>query len=82
MAVMHISIWPGLVVVEDIMILQISGTDMKGRMVSRNSSNQFEWYINSSGTIQMTVAAGGLYVGGTLVSASDKTIEMERETIG
>ena len=59
-----------------------AGTDYKGRMVYRNSSNQFEWYINSSGIIKMALAAGGLYVGGTFVSASHETIEMERATIG
>ena len=66
MAVMHISIWPGLVVLE---------ADMKGRMVYINSSNQFEWYINSTFIINMPLAAGGLYVGGTLVSASDKRLK-------
>ena len=58
-----------------------AGADYKGRMVYRNASNQFEWYINSSGTIRMSLAAGGLYVGGTLVSSSDKRLKFNEKPL-
>ena len=58
-----------------------NGVYYKGRMVYRTASNQFEWYINSSGSINMALAAGGLYAGGTLVSASDTRLNFNEKPL-
>jgi hypothetical protein len=58
-----------------------AGTDMKGRMLYRNSSSQFEWNIADNYTAKMTLQAGGLYLGGTLVSASDKRLKFNEQPL-
>ena len=44
----------------------VAGTDMKGRMVYRHASSQFEWMIADNGTAKVTLKFGVLYLGATL----------------
>ena len=57
------------------MIFTTAGTDMKGRMLYRNSSSQFEWNIVDRFTAKMTLKSAGLDLGAALVSASDKRLK-------
>ena len=57
------------------------GTDMKGRFVYRNSSSQFEWSIADSFTAKMTLKSAGLYLGATLVFASDKRLQFNEKPL-
>ncbi|MFM7984843.1 MAG: hypothetical protein ACKPKO_36540, partial [Candidatus Fonsibacter sp.] len=47
---------------------------MKGRFMYSFSTAQFDWYIASSFTSNMTLKSGGLYLGATLLSSSDKRL--------
>ncbi|MFM7979614.1 MAG: hypothetical protein ACKPKO_09895, partial [Candidatus Fonsibacter sp.] len=51
------------------------GTDMRGRFMYTYSTAQFDWYIASSFTSKMALKSAGLYLGATLVSASDKRLK-------
>ena len=59
---------------EHILILTSAGTDMRGRMIYTHSSSQFDWCIASGFTAKMTLKPAGLYLGATLVSASDQKL--------
>ena len=48
------------------------GIDFKGRIIYGFGSNDFQFCINQSSFAKMSLNSHGLYVGGTLVSASDK----------
>ena len=54
---------------------------MKGRMVYRNASLQFEWAIADCFTAKMSLKPAGLYVGATLVSASDKRLKFNEQPL-
>ena len=45
------------------------------------STVAFEWFIDSNGTAKMTLKPAGLYVGGTLVSASDKRLKFNEKPL-
>ena len=47
----------------------------KGRMLYTFSTVAFEWFIDSNWTAKLALKPAGLYVGGTLVSASDKRLK-------
>ena len=46
-----------------------------------DSSSQFDWYIASSFTSKMTLKSGGLYLGATLVSSSDKRLKFNEKPL-
>ena len=50
-------------------------------MCYSNSSSQFEWNIAGNYTANMTLQAGGLYVGASLVSASDKRLKFNEKPL-
>ena len=50
-------------------------------MVSRHASSQFEWMIADSGAPKMTLKSAGLYVGATLVTASDKRLKIDEKPL-
>ena len=60
---------------------RISGTDMNGRFMYSFSTSQFDWFIASSFTSKMTLKSGGLYLGATLVSASDKRLKFNEKPL-
>jgi len=45
------------------------------------STNAFEWFIESNWTANMTFKPGGLYIGATLVSASDKRLKFNEQPL-
>ena len=53
----------------------LARTYYKGRMVYIHAGSQFEWMIADSGTPKMTLKSAGLYLGATLVSATDKRLK-------
>ena len=59
----------------------VAGTDSQGRMVYRHASSQFEWNIADRGTPKMTLKSSGLYIGATLVSASDKRLKFKEKPL-
>ncbi|MFM7988465.1 MAG: hypothetical protein ACKPKO_55050 [Candidatus Fonsibacter sp.] len=58
-----------------------AGADMKGRFMYTYSSSQFDWYIASSFTSKMTLNSAGLYLGATLVSASDNRLKFNEKPL-
>ena len=54
---------------------------MQGRMVYRSASSQFEWMVGDSYTAKMTLKSAGLYVGATLVSASDNRLKFNEKPL-
>ena len=58
-----------------------AGTYMKGRMVYRSASSQFEWMIADTFTAKIMLTSAGLYVGATLVSASDKRLKFNEKPL-
>ena len=58
-----------------------ANTDWKGRMLYTFSTVAFEWFIDSNITAKMTLKPAGLYVGGTLVSASDKRLKWNEKPL-
>ena len=57
------------------------GSSTKGRMMYTRSTDQYDWYIVSSSPSKMTLMAAGLYVGATLVSASDKRLKFNEQRL-
>ena len=57
------------------------GSSTKGRMMYTRSTDQYDWYIASSAPSKMTLKAAGLYVGATLVSASDKRLKFNEKPL-
>ncbi|MFM7979813.1 MAG: tail fiber domain-containing protein, partial [Candidatus Fonsibacter sp.] len=45
------------------------------------STAQFDWYIASSFTSKMTLKSGGLYLGATLISSSDKRLKFNEKPL-
>ncbi|MFM7990199.1 MAG: hypothetical protein ACKPKO_63875, partial [Candidatus Fonsibacter sp.] len=58
-----------------------AGTDMKGRFMYSYSITQFDWFIASSFTSNMALKYAGLYLGATLVSASDKRLKFNEKPL-
>ena len=57
-------------------------TDFKGRFSFTLSNNQWDWTVNG-GSSKMPLNSGGVSVGGTFVSASDKRLKFnDKPSIG
>ena len=54
---------------------------MKGRMVYRDANSQFEWMVADNFTAKMSLKSSRLYVGATLVSASDKRLKFNEKSL-
>ncbi|MFM7979074.1 MAG: tail fiber domain-containing protein, partial [Candidatus Fonsibacter sp.] len=57
------------------------GSDMRGRFIYTYATAQFDWCIASSFTPKMTLKSAGLYLGATLVSASDKRLKFNEKPL-
>ena len=52
-----------------------ANTDWKGTILYTFSTDAFEWFLGSNWTAKMTLKSAGLYVGASLVSASDNRLK-------
>ena len=59
----------------------IANTDWNGRILYTFSTAAFAWCIGSTWTAKMTLKSGGLYIGATLVSASDKRLKFNEKPL-
>ena len=66
---------------EDILTLQLLERILKDDFIYRHASSQLEWMIADTGTAKMTLESAGLYLGATLVSASDKRLKFNEKPL-
>ena len=57
----------------------IPSSDYKGRMIYNNTDSSFNWFVGGPATTKMTLNPTALYLGGTTVSSSDKSLKFNEK---